>query len=200
MDVNKIILIYTMRLEIIVVAITAFFIYNSYHNGKYTKIIFSYKKYFQMGFFALLGISLWLLIKRDPNQCKNILQCANNMVKYMPIDKQSMELFSPIVDFTDNNFMSHMNISQQQQGEKRIQQSGYKGGGVQATKRSVGETKKKYVASSQNWKCGSCHQQLNAWFEVDHKMRLEHGGGNNVENLIALCRECHGKKTAMERM
>jgi 5-methylcytosine-specific restriction endonuclease McrA len=29
-------------------------------------------------------------------------------------------------------------------------------------------------------------------------VRLEHGGSNNVDNLVALCRDCHGKKTAME--
>ena len=37
----------------------------------------------------------------------------------------------------------------------------------------------------QDWKCGKCRQKLSAWFEVDHVVRLEHGGGNNVENLIA---------------
>jgi 5-methylcytosine-specific restriction endonuclease McrA len=37
-------------------------------------------------------------------------------------------------------------------------------------------------------------------FEVDHKIRLEHGGGNDVTNLVALCRDCHGDKTAMENM
>ena len=79
--------------------------------------------------------------------------------------------------------------------EQRILSSGKTG-----TKRSVSETKKKYVASQQEWKCGHCDKQLNAWFEVDHKIRLEHGGGNDVQNLVALCRECHGKKTAMENM
>ena len=28
----------------------------------------------------------------------------------------------------------------------------------------------------------------------------EYGGGNEVDNLIALCRNCHGKKTASENM
>jgi len=99
-----------------------------------------------------------------------------------------------------------------QSSERRILQSGrvnnnYGNGNntqeinsKKATKRSVSETKKKYVASLQNWKCGHCQNQLNAWFEVDHKMRLENGGGNEVDNLIALCRDCHGKKTAMENM
>jgi hypothetical protein len=98
-------------------------------------------------------------------------------------------------------------------GEKRILNSGYSGGsgggeriigGIdgqkKATKRSVSETKKKYVASNQNWKCGDCGEQLSAWFEVDHKVRLEYGGSNHIDNLVALCRECHGKKTTIENL
>jgi 5-methylcytosine-specific restriction endonuclease McrA len=72
--------------------------------------------------------------------------------------------------------------------------------GKKATKRSVSETKKKFVASQQGWKCKDCGQQLNAWYEVDHVIRLEYGGSNETDNLVALCRECHGKKTAMENM
>jgi len=68
------------------------------------------------------------------------------------------------------------------------------------TKRSVSETKKKFVAYSQDWKCGKCHTGLDHTFEIDHKMRLEYGGSNDVDNLIALCRNCHGKKTANENM
>jgi len=79
--------------------------------------------------------------------------------------------------------------------ETRLMQSGKK-----STKRSVSETKKKFVASRQDWKCGDCHNQLTAWFEVDHKIRLEYGGSNHVDNLVALCRECHGKKTTMENL
>jgi hypothetical protein len=79
-------------------------------------------------------------------------------------------------------------------GEKRLLSSG------KNTKRSVSETKKKYVAAQQNWKCGHCKNQLNAWFEVDHVIRLDNGGTNEVDNLVALCRDCHGKKTAMENM
>jgi 5-methylcytosine-specific restriction protein A len=77
--------------------------------------------------------------------------------------------------------------------ERRVLNSG-KG----SSKRSVSETKKKYVAAQQGWKCGDCQRQLPAWFEVDHVIALEHGGSNNVDNLVALCRDCHGKKTAME--
>ena len=71
----------------------------------------------------------------------------------------------------------------QNAAEQRLENSGKK-----ATKRSVSETKKKFVASRQNWKCGDCQTQLNAWFEVDHIKRLEYGGSNHIDNLVALCR------------
>ena len=173
----------------------------------------SYKKYYTMAFIGILGISFYLLVKRNPSKCKNILLHANNMIKYMPIDKSSMDMISPIIDFTniDNNhmggsFMGNLNANgainpTNNPYEKKILQSGGTNGTPgKATKRSVSETKKKYVASCQNWKCGKCKQQLTAWFEVDHVVRLEHGGSNEVQNLIALCRECHGEKTAMENM
>jgi hypothetical protein len=187
-----------MKLELFILAITLFFIYDTYYDGKYRKLLLSWKKYYQMIFFGLLGLGVYLLLKRNPKQGKNMLLYANNVVKYMPIDKSSLELFSPIIDFTSNKeggFMESLNEINQDPQEKRLLSSGKTG-----TKRSVSETKKKYVASQQDWKCLHCGSQLNAWFEVDHKIRLEHGGGNDVNNLVALCRECHGKKTALENM
>ena len=201
-----------MRFELLILGITVFFVLNTYYDGKYTKILLSWKKYYQMAFFVIIGISIYLLMKRNPTQGKNMLLYANNVIKYMPIDKSTMGLMSPIFDFTSStsslgyggngSFMESFNDIQPQSNpysEKRILNSG-KGVLAGATKRSVSETKKKYVASQQDWKCGHCDAQLNAWFEVDHKVRLEHGGGNDVQNLVALCRECHGKKTAMENM
>ena len=44
------------------------------------------------------------------------------------------------------------------------------------------------------------NNKLSHTFEVDHKIRLDLGGSNDVTNLVALCRECHGEKTAMENM
>jgi 5-methylcytosine-specific restriction endonuclease McrA len=45
-----------------------------------------------------------------------------------------------------------------------------------------------------------CKNQLDHTFEVDHQIRLEYGGSNETSNLVALCRNCHGKKTAEENM
>ena len=194
--------IYIMRLEIFVLGLTTFFVYNAYSDGKYTKMLMSFKKYYKMIFYALLGIGIYYILKHNPNKGKDMLFYANNVIKYLPIDKNSMDMLSPIIDFTttpDKSFMESLNgIETQTPGfcsEQRILTSG-KGG----TKRSVSETKKKYVASNQLWKCGHCHEQLDHTFEIDHKVRLEYGGGNDVQNLIALCRNCHGKKTATENM
>jgi hypothetical protein len=196
-----------MRLEIFVLGLTAFFIYNAYSDGKYSKMLLSFKKYYKMIFYALLGIGIYLLLKRNPDKGRNMLLYANNVVKFMPIDKTSMDMLSPIFDFTstgDRSFMESFNNIEDSNlmgptglcnADRRIVSSGKNG-----TKRSVSETKKKYVASQQDWKCGHCKNKLNAWFEVDHINRLEHGGTNEVGNLVALCRDCHGKKTAMENM
>lgn len=72
--------------------------------------------------------------------------------------------------------------------------------GERPTRRAVSETRKKFVAANQGWVCGMCRSQLDHTFEVDHRTRLEYGGSNDVENLVALCRNCHGRKTAHENM
>jgi hypothetical protein len=197
-----------MRLEIFVIGLTAFFIYNAYSDGKYTKMLWSFKKYYKMIFYAALGIGIYILLKRNPDQGRNMLLYANNMVKFMPIDKTSMDMLTPIFDFSSGNkceeggsFMESFNGLDSTKmgsgfcGDRRLLSSGKNG-----TKRSVSETKKKYVAASQDWKCGGCNEQLDHTFEIDHKLRLEYGGGNDVQNLIALCRNCHGRKTASENM
>lgn len=197
-----------MRIELWILLITAFLIYNAYHDGKYTKVLLSYKKYYVMIFYAILGVGIYLLFKKNPDQGKNMLQYANNFVKYMPIDKSSIEMFSPILDMTSKNDLSFMESvydvdpSQKQGPQIPMNYNNQKilHSGKGSTKRSVSETKKKYVAASQDWKCGHCTAQLDHTFEIDHKIRLEYGGDNDVQNLIALCRNCHGKKTASENM
>ena len=61
--------------------------------------------------------------------------------------------------------------------------------------RKLSESKKKIVAASQKWKCNSCLNILNASYEIDHIIPLYQGGTNDLNNLQALCRNCHGEKT-----
>lgn len=196
-----------MRIEIIIFGVAAFLIYNAYHDGKYSKLLLSYKKYYKMVLIGFLALCLYVMIKRNPLQTKNLLLYTNNMIKFMPIDRSSMDMLSPIFDLSTQrtSFMEGFNSSlnpnhQYNPVVMANQQRALLSGGHKQVKRSVSETKKKYVASTQDWKCGQCKKKLTHTFEVDHKIRLDQGGSNDVTNLVALCRECHGEKTAMENM
>ena len=198
-----------MRFEIVIFLITGFIIANIYTDGKYVKLALSWKKYYQMIGVGFLGLTLCWLLRKNPNRAKSMIMSSNEYLKYLPVDKNTTSFISPILDFTSKqNFNdtigteassgggnSWFGNNENSQYNNRILQSGKNG-----TKRSVSETKKKFVASSQNWECGDCRKKLPAWFEVDHTIRLENGGSNNVDNLVALCRDCHGKKTAIENL
>jgi hypothetical protein len=66
--------------------------------------------------------------------------------------------------------------------------------------RQVSQLMKKKIAAQQQWKCGHCNSILDASYEVDHILALYRGGSNTENNLVALCRNCHGKKTVNERL
>ena len=191
-----------MKLEFIIFIITGFLVTNTYYDGKYTKMLSISKKYIQMGMFAFVGFSIYLLLKKNPGESRSILSHANTLIKYMPIDKDTTDMISPIFDFTKmredistfSRNSSHIPYHTQTPQMKRMLNSGH------SNNRCVSETKKKYVASQQGWKCAKCQNQLTATFEVDHKIDLQLGGTNHVSNLAAMCRECHGEKTMMRNL
>jgi 5-methylcytosine-specific restriction endonuclease McrA len=181
-----------MKPESLILIICFFFIINSYYDGYYTKQLLLWKKYYVMGMWGFLGISIYLFLKKNPYECKSVIHHANNMIQYMPIDNNSKDLLTPVMNITSNMFKNNNNQITPQ--FKRMMNSGYN------NKRSVSESKKKYVASNQNWRCNNCSQQLTASYEVDHRIRLDQGGSNHVDNLVALCRNCHGEKTTVENL
>ena len=197
-----------MKIELLVIGITAFFIFNTYSDGKYLKIMKSWKKYYQMAGIGFVGLSAYLFLKKHPDQSRSLLTHANGIIKYMPIDKEASDMLAPLLDMSRQTFGGGGGNGNMSPQERRILNSGQGGmqtqggmqGGIKTVKRSVSETKKKYVAAQQGWNCGACKKQLPAWFEVDHKIRLDNGGSNQVDNLVALCRDCHGKKTAFENL
>jgi len=67
-------------------------------------------------------------------------------------------------------------------------------------KRNVSSLTKKIIASNQSWKCGMCNETMDYAYEIDHHIPLFKGGSNDTTNLIALCRNCHGKKTILENI
>ena len=214
------------KFEFIIFIITAALILNTYYDGKYFKMVetANARKYIKMATFGFFGLSMYLFLKKNPANSQTIMHHANELIKYMPISRESADMLTPLFDMTNKRTFfsgengnngnedeaedwSNSNTStskRQQYNINKMMSSGgtsattTNGSGIKATKRSVSESKKKFVAAQQSWKCGDCKRQLPSWFEVDHKIRLENGGSNAVDNLVALCRDCHGKKTAFE--
>jgi 5-methylcytosine-specific restriction endonuclease McrA len=67
-------------------------------------------------------------------------------------------------------------------------------------KRNLSESIKKKVAADQKWNCKKCQSILDATYEIDHIMPLYKGGSNDIINLQALCRNCHGNKTLEDKI
>jgi hypothetical protein len=199
-----------MRIELILFVIAGFLMANIYTDGKILKQALSYKKYYKMAGIAFGAFILYVLFKKNPTHARNLIATSNEYIKYLPVDKNTSSVLNPILDFTSRHAYSGGNVggnaidSEYPILEMPQVDSGYKNrimtSGKGATKRSVSESKKKFVAHRQGWKCNHCKKVLPASFEVDHVVRLQHGGSNHVDNLVALCRECHGEKTIMENL
>jgi hypothetical protein len=195
-----------MKIELYLFLITGFLIYNTYHDGKYTNMIKINIKYIKMAMYAFGALSMYLFFKKNPTQSHSLLHHANDIIKYMPIDKNTSDMLTPIIDMTKGHFAKESMFYKtepnngMQSGISNGMQSGISknSNGLAKNikhKRSVSETKKKYIASNQSWRCGHCNNQLDYSYEVDHIVDLQHGGTNETDNLVALCRNCHGKKT-----
>ena len=179
-----------MKLEVLILIVTAFFIANRYYDGKYMDYLKGLRKYGEMGLFAFAGLSIYLLLKKRPTESKSLFESLGGIIQYMPIDKDAKRVFEPFLDMSrrPSVYGTPANIV-------KIDNSD-----IVRHKRSVSEARKKYVAASQQWKCKKCGTMLDATYEVDHVIALHKGGSNEVHNLECLCRPCHAKKTLEDRI
>ena len=118
---------------------------------------------------------------------KTIKNGNTDVTRETEIKKNENDL-SPYVIITEEEYDILKNEQHQNDNKKNCK----------IHKRNVSSLTKKMVASSQQWKCGSCKQTLDYTYEIDHHIPLFKGGSNELSNLIALCRNCHGKKTLLE--
>jgi len=201
------------RFGLILFTLAAAWMAHIYTEGRYLKQIMIHKKYVEMAAVGFGALFLYWLFTKNPTHARKIIESSHEYMKYMPVDPAASSIVRPILNFTTQDWGSTLMGSGAAAAvatypvvslENRLQQSGGVGGGSEGgttkTKRVVSETKKKYVAANQGWKCSQCGKQLSAWFEVDHKRPLHDGGDNTIHNLRALCRECHGEVTAFANM
>ena len=193
---------------------TAAIVWNMYTDGKLVKTLFKYTKYYRMAGVVLGALFLYYLIYKNPLKAREMIIASNEYIKNggIGIDRTTGRWLSPMLDFT---------TGQRSGGTGQRQGQGTEGGsgtmqpssvqqyyqnstngqrGQERVKRSVSETKKKFVASRQQWKCLECQQSLPGTFQVDHIIPLENHGTNDIQNLRALCPNCHAAKTAFDHL
>ena len=72
-----------MKIEFVIFIITVILIANTYYDGKLVKMLHMVKnsKYLKMATFGFAGLSLYLFLKKNPNNSKEFLGHANNLIK-----------------------------------------------------------------------------------------------------------------------
>ena len=177
-----------MNTGLLILAVTVFFAADAYEDGRYIAKIKSWRKYYKIAGILFAGVSAYAFLRKYPDQSRGTLRDVQALMRFMPVDKDAAA------------WLARSDATAEMRARQRMEGSGKCTSATGTTRRSVSETKKKYVAAKQGWICKGCGNKLPAWFEVDHHKRLDEGGTNEVSNLVALCRDCHGRKTAMENM
>lgn len=137
-------------------------------------------------------VSPTLLMKKNLGSVYNYLpdNIQSHLNKFQKNKKKNTNIRGPSIYFENTNSYNNNNNNNNSNG-MRIRR---------VEKRKVSEQTKKYVAAKQLWKCLMCKKLLDASYEVDHRIPLYKGGTNKVDNLQALCRNCHGLKTVEDRV
>jgi len=217
-----------MRIELLLILATALIVAHIYTEGRYMKYLYMYTKYYRIAGVILGALFIYYVIRKNPLRAREMVVASNEYLKNggIGIDRTTRHVLSaasmPLLNFVNHASPSASSTmvgggggrsranripsSQLQARPTSVPQYAGGGGsvggqrGAERVKRSVSETKKKFVASRQNWKCLTCGETLPATYQVDHIVPLENYGTNDIQNLRALCPNCHAMKTAMDNI
>lgn len=176
--------------KILIISVIIFLINEYFFKDKLLNFIGIMQKYFKTFLIILAIVAIYYTIQKEESMVGKLNTLSkinlNNPIKHIS------ELFDN--NITINSKDSKENIKDLNENKDK----NYNSDNSNRYKRSVSETKKKVVAYNQDWKCDSCQKKLPASFEVHHKLSLQSGGSNDIDNLVALCRNCHGNETIKE--
>ena len=65
-------------------------------------------------------------------------------------------------------------------------------------RKKINKDVRQQILMKQENACGECKNALTPYFEIDHIIGLQFGGTDDESNLMALCRECHARKSTKE--
>jgi hypothetical protein len=194
-----------MLFEVLFFGVTGAVLYNMFHDGKLYVRLMSYKKYYRMFGVAMGALTLYYMMKKRPGDLRQLLMYGRGGSTRLGLPSHGGG--PGVFDVAAGNVMGDTNGAIASAAffhpATAMAAAGGAGGGAGGggfgprTKRSVSETRKKFVASSQQWKCALCRMLLTHTYEIDHIQRLDQGGSNDVANLRAICPNCHRTATAM---
>lgn len=145
---------------------------------------------------VIIAVYMFLGYRKANKKTTFLKQITKALRRINNIPANNYDLFNALVDQYERKFdnRDNQNINRhvfENTGDRVIHKR---------IPRKVTETVKKHVAANQQWRCNGCRHLLDASYEIDHVKPLYLGGNNAVENLQALCRNCHGKKTVEDRL
>lgn len=166
-----------VRSEIVFMALTAGVLYGMYHQWDFpnVRMVYTWGKYLMVIFLAYVGYNSF---QKNPAEFIQLMRGGQGLLTKPKQTLPTSFSFSP----------SPSTCSLTRKGQDIVK------------KRSVSESRKKFVASQQQWRCKHCRSVLTHTFQVDHVIGLEMGGSNEVDNLVALCVECHAHKTSLRTL
>tara|TARA_Y200000002_G_scaffold370292_1_gene365589 strand:- start:463 stop:1068 length:606 start_codon:yes stop_codon:yes gene_type:complete len=185
------------------------FILNEYYQNK---IFLCFEKFYRYSKIIALFIP-FILAYCNPDLVKKILVFFKDIDK-KPVHQNMDDMMNAYFEVKKNNkinlnpntYLANKNQFVNNNGyynnvpDKPKRQFIHNNNVPKKVKRNVSESKKKYIASNQKWRCAHCNNLLDNTYEVDHIIALYKGGNNDLSNLEALCRNCHGVKTFKEKM
>ena len=190
-----------VRRSVLVIAICGVLMGDILTGGALQRRVVSFKRYGQAALIGLVGLGLLLLVNRPGSDKMSMVHTASGVIAALPSSAATKVLQGGL------GYLGGSSGSRGSGGGGGGMQEGGGGGGwsggggrAAAPKRSVSEARKKAVAAGQGWQCGHCAETLEATYEVDHVVELQDGGTNDMSNLAALCRNCHGRKTLNQRL
>ena len=185
----------------LVVIISGAVIWDIISGGKVQRKLADVQKYGKVAIALIVGLGLLLMVNKPGNSKVDMVRTASDIVSVLPASATTrlMKGGIGIVSQASNSGLgnwSTLNSTPSTQVETTIPAMSSN----KTKSRSVSEARKKSVAASQGWRCSGCNEMLSATYEVDHIIELQDGGTNDVNNLTAMCRNCHGEKTLQERL
>jgi len=175
---------YLVALLTIAVAVNCY-----YDNRLFPSIYARYRKYFHV-LAIMVGGALFALSLRASRDWQGAMHATGHL-----LPDELRRSLHPLMDLTERGAMN-IGIDPSRGQSQRIST---RREARTVFARSVSESRKKLVAGQQHWRCALCRELLPPTYEVDHIVRLEFGGSNEVNNLQALCPNCHRMKTMVEK-